>query len=117
MPDRQKCTPPSEQPYPHGNPDEIAAQRMVRWCLIRLRQIAICLRGVHASLPDPLDAEDMGEGRIPESLSFSIRGTVECVLADDLEPAIASLEEVWRLTPEDLLDAWEAKQAEKEGRP
>lgn len=114
MPDRDQCIPPSGPPYHPATPDELAAQRVVRWCLSRLRQIVICLRGVHTSLPDPPEAEDMGEGRIPESLSFTIRGTVECALADDLEPAIASLEEVWRLTPEDLLDAWTAKQAEKE---
>lgn len=46
---------------------------------------------LHDSLPDPPEAEDMGEGRIPESLEFSLRGDMECLVADHLDPAVLLL--------------------------
>ena len=66
---------------------------------VLLRAICTVLRGVrrlsqylHDALPDPLDAEDMGEGRIPESPEFALRGDIECLVADYLSPGIRLLE-------------------------
>jgi hypothetical protein len=107
MPEPFDSIPPNVPPeFPPKTPDEIAAQRVIRWCAAALRTIVVCLKGAHVSLPDPPNAEDMGERRIPESLSFALRGTLECVIADDLEPALASLDEAAALTPAALHSQW-----------
>lgn len=55
----------------------------------------------------------MGEGCIPDSVRFSVRATIECVLADDIEPAIASLEATAQETPADLVTEWRQRKAER----
>jgi hypothetical protein len=40
---------------------------------------------------DPPEAEAMGEGRVPESVEFALRGDIECLVADHLDPAIEML--------------------------
>ncbi len=54
-----------------------------------LRRVAVA---VHDSLAEPADAEEMGEGNIPETAEFAIRGDLECLVADNLDPAIATLQ-------------------------
>jgi hypothetical protein len=42
--------------------------------------------------PEPPDIEDRQEGRKPLDRATNVLATIECVLEDDLNPAIASLQ-------------------------
>ena len=49
--------------------------------------IAMALRGVRHSLPEIYsadEAEAMGEHSAPQSLTYSLIGSLECILMDDL---------------------------------
>jgi hypothetical protein len=49
------------------------------------------LEEVHEGLPAPPDIDDRQEGRKPYDVATDILGTIECVVGDDLWPAIHSL--------------------------
>lgn len=102
MPDQSNTIPP----VPPVTAAEAEAQRLFLVLLDILRTVKVFLGVVHAQLPDPADAEAMGEGTIPESLSFSLRGTVEVVLEDHIRPAIRSLKKAAKETPESLHRDW-----------
>jgi hypothetical protein len=108
-----ESTPPAIPPH---TPDEIAAQMVVKCCNSFLKTARLCLQALEEGLPYPEDSEAMGEWRVPQSVSFALRGILECVLMDDLEPAAQSLQEAADLTPETLYAEWQRKQAEREGR-
>lgn len=61
-----------------------------------LRTLRDHLQNIHTQLGEEPGENDMAEGRRPWSFAFSIRGTIECVIQDDLDPAIRSLEETVR---------------------
>lgn len=109
-------TPRPEAPsIPKKTRDEIVAQRLIRCATGKLREVAMVLRGVRHSLPELYDgetAEAMGEHRMPQSLTYSLIGSVECILMDDIEPAIAALDEAGDLTPGELFEEWQERQAE-----
>lgn len=50
------------------------------------------LEGVHAGLPRPSDMADREEGRKPYDRATDVLATIECVLEDELRPAIISLQ-------------------------
>lgn len=62
-------------------------------------------------IPEP--PEEMLEHRIPYDVPAEIRGALECVLADDVIPAIGKLRAAAEATSEGLRAEWE----EREGRP
>ena len=107
----------TRQPVPEHTPDEIAAQMVVKCCTAFLKTARLCLQAMEESLTYPEDSEAMGEWRAPQSVAFALRGTLECIRVDDLEPALLALEEAADLTPAALYDEWQRRQAEKEGRP
>ncbi len=113
MPRSEKSTLP---PVPEHTAEETAAQMVVKTCAAFLQTMISTLQALEEGLGYPEDSEDMGEGRVPQSVAFALRGTLECVLADDLEPALKALEEAADLTPEELYVYWQSRQAEKEGR-
>ncbi len=84
MPDRTKST--LLIPAPPITPEEADAQSVCRTARSMLETVKAFLEAVYSDLPDPLNAEDMGEGRIPESLAYSLRGDIECALSDHLDP-------------------------------
>jgi hypothetical protein len=71
--------------------DTILAQFLLQAIGSILDATRAIVNRLHDALPDPPEAEDMGEGRIPESLEFSLRGDMECLVADHLDPAIELL--------------------------
>jgi hypothetical protein len=85
---------------------EVRTQRWIRVILCLFRLLRKKVIALHVGLPEPRDAEDMGDGRIPESLAFSLRGDLECLLADHLEPAIAILDGAAQARQEGLDRAW-----------
>ncbi len=104
---------PEEPSLPRKTRDEIVAQRLIRCAAGKLRQIAMVLRGIRHSLPEVYSAEEaeaMGEHRTPQALTYSIVGSLECILSDDLEPAIVALDEAGDLTPAELLEEWQERQ-------
>jgi hypothetical protein len=81
---------------------EIAAVRTLLWVLhVRLGEL----------LPEDVD---MGEGVIPDSVRFSVRGAIECAAIDHLDAAIRALEKAAGDTPESLAREWRERVAERE---
>ena len=116
MPEPEKST-LVQPPYRPATLDEVAAQRLIRYAAGKLRMVAMSLRGVRHSLPEVYtadEAEAMGENRAPQSLTFSLIGSMECILSDDIEPAIAALDEAGALTPAELFEEWQERQKEQE---
>ena len=101
------------QSIPPVTPAEAEAQRVFLVLLDLLKTVKEFLGAIHAQLPDPPEAEAMGEGTIPESLSFSLRGTIEVVLEDHIKPAIKSLKQAAKETPEKLHRDWLRRQGVK----
>ena len=52
----------------------------------------------------------MGTGEIPETLTFSLRGSIECALHDHVEPLDALLRRAVAETPENLMRDWQKRQ-------
>ncbi|HWM93573.1 MAG TPA: hypothetical protein VN493_22635 [Thermoanaerobaculia bacterium] len=107
MPDRKKSTPP---PVPPVTPAEAEAQGICRTARSMLETIKAFLEVAYLNLPDPSDAEDMGEGRIPESLAFSLRGSIECAISDHLDPLMKLLRRAAKETPARLVRDWQKRQ-------
>ncbi len=111
MPSRSKSNPPSIPAKTHA---EEVAQSILRWVALGITIGIGSLQAAYRGLPEPPDAEAMGEGTIPESLTFSLRGSIECAIADHLYPAQQVLEEAAGESPENLIREWQDRQ---ESRP
>jgi len=57
-----------------------------------ITSVAELLERVHAGLPEPPDLADRQEGRKPYDQATDILATIECVLEDDLRPAVEALQ-------------------------
>lgn len=109
MPDRQKSNPP----IPPITPAEDAAQSDLRRVLELLWFLEFFLDQAYARLPDPPDAEAMGTGEIPESLTFSLRGACEVAQADHIDPLYDLLRVAVAETPARLFQDWQRRQRER----
>lgn len=106
MPDHPKST--SEAPP--ITPAEAEAQSVCRTARSMLETLKAFLEAVYSDLPDPLNAEDMGEGRIPESLTYALRGDIECAISDHIDPLMKLLRRAARETPTRLIRDWQKRQ-------
>ena len=106
-----KSTPP---PVPPVTPGEEDAQSDLRRVLELLWFVEHFLELAYDRLPDPPDAEAMGTGEIPQTLTFSLRGTIECARTDHVEPLDDLLREAVAETPGSLFREWRRRQ--REGR-
>lgn len=72
--------------------------------VIALELVAITdrLQQVHGALPPSRNREAMLEHRVPYDVATELAGTVECVVADQLRPAMENLEAASRVTAEEL---------------
>ena len=90
-------------------PEEQAAQQALLHHAETLRTVRTGLLALHAGLGEPPDEDQMAEGTRPETVAFSIRGTIECIVSDRLDPAVDSLERVAKETEEELYEEWEER--------
>lgn len=91
----------SAGPFPE--PDDVRGR--CRLLAADLADFAERVRELDAGLP-AVPAEGLAEEG-PETVETSIQGTLQCVLADDLEPAIRSLLEAGGLSQDELNRQWE----------
>jgi hypothetical protein len=97
MPSCQKSTPPSP---PRWTPTMAqAALAVVSW---QLQEAVETLEGIHRDLPPPPDLADRQEGRLPYDVTTDVLATIECVLEDDLRPAVAALQRSSEVTDAEL---------------
>ena len=110
MPDRRKSTPP---PIPHVTPEEQDAKSDLRRVLELLWFLEHFLDLAKSRLAYPEDAEAMGTGEIPESLSFTLLGSIECAQTDHVDPLHNLLRDATQETPERLIRDWQRRQKER----
>ena len=92
---------------------EEEVQSIIRRMLRLVELLQWFLEQAHFMLPDPPDAEAMGTGEIPETLTFSLRGSIECALHDHVEPLDDLLRKATEETPENLMRDWQRRQRER----
>lgn len=110
MSDRRKSTLP---PVPPITPAEEDAQSDLRRVQELLWFLEFFLDLAYSRLPDPPDAEAMGVGEVPQTLAFSLRGSIECAQADYTNPLHNLLRDAVAETPEKLVRDWQARQRER----
>jgi hypothetical protein len=81
---------------------EQEAQAALAEIALQLVAIEDRLSRIADSLPVPPDQEDMLEHRIAYNVATELAGAILCAVADDLRPAIESLEAASQVTAEDL---------------
>jgi hypothetical protein len=67
-----------------------------------LLRVADALKAIHDGLPPPADLNDRQEHRKPYDVTTEVLVTIECVLEDDLRPAIRGLQRAARITDAEL---------------
>jgi hypothetical protein len=80
-----------------------------------VQRVVDLLVEVHAGLPEPPDIEDRQEGRKPYDRATDVLATIECVLEDNLRPAVVSLRRSGLVTDAALAREFEGSQ-EKQRR-
>jgi hypothetical protein len=78
------------------------AQAALAVAAFEVKRAADLLDEIHAALPEPPDIEDRQEGRKPYDCATDILATIECVLEDNLRPAVETLWRSARVTDADL---------------
>ncbi len=104
-----KSTPP---PIPPVTPGEEEAQSFLRRVRELLWFMEYFLETASERIPYPQDAvaEDMGSGIIPQSLAYALKGSIECAMADHLQPLHNLLRDAVAETPEKLVRDWQKRQ-------
>jgi hypothetical protein len=78
---------------------------------MRCRRSQTRLQRIHDDLPVSPDREAMLEHRVPYDIATAITGTIECVLADEIRPAVESLVRAARVSAAELRVRWEENRA------
>jgi hypothetical protein len=81
---------------------ESEAQAALAEIALQLVALEDRLTRIAESLPVPPDQNDMLEHRIPYDLTTKLAGMIQCVVADEIRPAIEYLEGAARVTDDDL---------------
>jgi hypothetical protein len=79
--------------------EEAAAQAELREIARELSTLCLRLDAMHDRLPEPLNAIAMLLGEEENNVAMEVRGAIECVLNDDLRPAIRDLQAAALYTP------------------
>ena len=99
MPSWPECT---SVPFPPPAWTVARAQAVLGAAVCQLLAVVDLLEEVHAGLPPPADIADRQEGNKPYDVATDVLATIECVLEDDLRPAIESLQRSASATDEEL---------------
>lgn len=78
------------------------AQAALNVAAYEIQEAAKLLEEVHGHLSPPPDLADREEGRLPYDVTTDLVATIECVLEDELRPAIASLQRSAQVTDAEL---------------
>jgi len=105
---QDKSTPPVP-PVPPITKSEQRAQSFIGYAFDLATIAMLVLEATHHRLPDPANGDDMGEGTIPESLTYSLRGSIECALHDHLHPVVELLREAIEESPARLARDWQER--------
>lgn len=101
MPGSSHSTPPdSSPPDPPWTVGE--AQTALGEVAYQLVALVDTLDAIHGGLPEPPDIEDRQEGRKPYDRATDVLATIECVVEDDLNPAIKALHRSATVTDAEL---------------
>jgi hypothetical protein len=92
-------SPPPPPPEPWTAAEAQAALAEVAYQLLALVDT---LQAIHAGLPEPPDIDDRYEHRKPLNVAAEVLSTIECVLEDNLRPAIESLQRSAETTDAEL---------------
>ncbi len=97
MPSCPECTPPTP-------PSMTTAEAQAALGVVALQLLAAVdrLGQVYRHLPAPADLADRQEGRKPYDVATDVLATIECVLADSLQPAVEALRRSSRVTDAEL---------------
>lgn len=104
----------STPPIPAVTPEEQEALNVLGSLAEIVWLIEWALDLVHSKLPDPPNAEEMGTGKVPESLTFSLRGSIECAMHDHVSPLHSTLKDAIHETPAQLVEDWVRRKQRKE---
>jgi hypothetical protein len=86
------------------------AQAVLGEVACQLLFAADLLESVHRDLPAPADVDDRHEHRKPFDVATDVLATIECVLEDNLRPAVASLQRAAQVTDADLRREFEERE-------
>ena len=115
MHDHAQSTPPETQDL--TPPALTRAERKAQIVLLRaagkLAAVRARLLILYSRLGELPEDDDMGEGRIPDSVRFSVRAAIECTADDHLDAVIQALEKAARDTPSDLAREWRERRQER----
>jgi hypothetical protein len=110
MPSCREFTPPS----PTDPPWTVEFAQVILGVAARsIASAAELLERVHAGLPEPPDLADRQEGRKPYDQATDILATIECVLEDDLRPAIEALRRSAAITDAELEQEYQERQRDE----
>ncbi len=90
---------------------EAEAQAALAEIALELVAITDRLEQVRDALPPSRNREAMLEHRVPYDVATELAGTIECVVADQLRPAMEYLEAASRVTAEGLREQHREQQA------
>jgi hypothetical protein len=82
------------------------AQAALGMVALQLLAVVDRLRQVYERLPAPPDLADRQEGRKPYDVATDVLATIECVLADSLQPAVEALRRTAQVTDAELADEY-----------
>jgi hypothetical protein len=81
---------------------EAEAQTALAEIALELVAITDRLQRIHDEMPPSRNREAMLEHRVPYDVATELVGTIECVVADQLRPAMEYLEAASRVTTDEL---------------
>jgi hypothetical protein len=110
MPGSADCNPPTSPPSIWTL---ARAQAALADAACQLLAVVDLLEEVYHALPPPADLADRQEGRKAYDIATDILATIECVLADDLRPAVETLQRSASVTDTELerqFEEWQKRQ-------
>jgi hypothetical protein len=89
---------------PKSTPPLTPAEAQAALGMVALQLLAVVdrLGQIYNRLPEPADLADRQEGRKPYDVATDVLATIECVLNDNLQPAVEALRRSAQVTDAEL---------------